>query len=84
MITGGVLDAKEKGTPGELKMDPAMVRAVPTSWVSPSPALAVMPTRPARTPLRVMERSGFFIMNQLVKAAESPPMAAAIEVVTQT
>jgi len=28
MITGGVLDAKEKGTPGELKMDPAMVRAV--------------------------------------------------------
>lgn len=28
MITGGALDAKEKGTPGELKMDPAMVRAV--------------------------------------------------------
>ena len=28
VITGGVLDAKEKGTPGELKMDPAMVRAV--------------------------------------------------------
>lgn len=28
MITGGVLDAKEKGTPGELKMDPDMVRAV--------------------------------------------------------
>ena len=28
MITGGVLDAKEKGTPGELKMDPTMVRAV--------------------------------------------------------
>lgn len=28
MITGGVLDAKEKGTPGELKMDPAMVCAV--------------------------------------------------------
>ena len=28
MITGGVLDAKEKGVPGELKMDPAMVRAV--------------------------------------------------------
>ena len=28
MITGGVLDAAEKGTPGELKMPPAMVRAV--------------------------------------------------------
>ena len=28
MITGGVMDAKEKGTPGELKMSPAMVRAV--------------------------------------------------------
>ena len=28
MITGGVLDATEKGTPGELKMPPAMVRAV--------------------------------------------------------
>ena len=28
MITGGVLDAKEKGVPGELKMAPAMVRAV--------------------------------------------------------
>lgn len=28
MITGGVLDAKEKGTPGELKMPPEMVRAV--------------------------------------------------------
>ena len=28
MITGGVLDAKEKGVPGELKMEPEMVRAV--------------------------------------------------------
>ena len=28
MITGGVLDAKEKGVPGELKMSPDMVRAV--------------------------------------------------------
>lgn len=28
MITGGVLDAKGKGTPGELKMPPEMVRAV--------------------------------------------------------
>ena len=28
MITGGVLDAKEKGVPGELKMDPEMVKAV--------------------------------------------------------
>lgn len=28
MITGGVLDAKEKGTPGEMKMDPAMIKAV--------------------------------------------------------
>ena len=28
MITGGVMDAKEKGVPGELKMDPAMVKAV--------------------------------------------------------
>lgn len=28
MITGGVLDAKEKGVPGELKMDPAIVKAV--------------------------------------------------------
>lgn len=28
MITGGVLDAKEKGVPGELKMPPEMVRAV--------------------------------------------------------
>lgn len=28
MITGGVLDAKEKGVPGELKMTPEMVRAV--------------------------------------------------------
>lgn len=27
MITGGVLDAKEKGVPGELKMPPEMVRA---------------------------------------------------------
>lgn len=30
MITGGVLDAKEKGVPGELKMAPEMVRAVCT------------------------------------------------------
>ena len=28
MITGGVLDAKEKGVPGELKMKPEMVHAV--------------------------------------------------------
>lgn len=28
MITGGVLDAKEKGIPGELKMKPEMVKAV--------------------------------------------------------
>jgi len=28
MITGGVMDAKEKGTPGEMKMDPEMIRAV--------------------------------------------------------
>ena len=28
MITGGVLDAKEKGVPGELKMAPKMVKAV--------------------------------------------------------
>lgn len=28
MITGGVLDAKEKGVPGELKMPPEMVQAV--------------------------------------------------------
>lgn len=28
MITGGVLDAAEKGTPGELKMKPEMVKAV--------------------------------------------------------
>ena len=28
MITGGVLDAKDKGVPGELKMPPEMVRAI--------------------------------------------------------
>ena len=28
MITGGVMDAKEKGVPGELKMDSSMVKAV--------------------------------------------------------
>ncbi len=28
MITGGVMDAKEKGVPGKLKMSPAMVKAV--------------------------------------------------------
>ena len=28
MITGGVLDAKAKGVPGDLKMEPAMVKAV--------------------------------------------------------
>ena len=28
MVTGGVLDAKEKGTPGQMKMDPAMIRAI--------------------------------------------------------
>ena len=28
MITGGVLDAKAKGVPGELKMKPEMVKAV--------------------------------------------------------
>ena len=28
MITGGVLDATEKGTPGELKMKPEMIKAV--------------------------------------------------------
>ena len=28
MITGGVMDAKEKGVPGEMKMPPEMVRAV--------------------------------------------------------
>ncbi len=28
MITGGVMDAKEKGVPGELKMDPEMVKEV--------------------------------------------------------
>ena len=30
MITGGVMDAKEKGVPGELKMAPEMVKAVCT------------------------------------------------------
>ena len=28
MITGGVMDAKEKGTPGEMKMEPKMVKAI--------------------------------------------------------
>ena len=28
MITGGVLDAKEKGVPGEMKMPPAMIKAI--------------------------------------------------------
>ena len=28
MITGGVMDAKEKGVPGELKMSPEMVKVV--------------------------------------------------------
>ena len=28
MITGGVLDAKEKGVPGEMKMAPEMIRAI--------------------------------------------------------
>jgi len=28
MITGGVLDAKEKGVPGEMKMKPEMIRAI--------------------------------------------------------
>ena len=28
MITGGVLDAKEKGVPGEMKMDPEMIKAI--------------------------------------------------------
>ena len=28
MITGGVLDAREKGTPGEMKMAPEMIRAI--------------------------------------------------------
>ena len=28
MITGGVLDATEKGTPGEMKMPPEMIKAV--------------------------------------------------------
>ncbi len=28
MITGGVLDAKEKGVPGEMKMDPRMIKEV--------------------------------------------------------
>ena len=28
MITGGVLDAKEKGTPGEMKMDPKMIKTI--------------------------------------------------------
>lgn len=28
MVTGGVLDAKEKGVPGELKMKPEMIKAV--------------------------------------------------------
>ena len=28
MITGGVMDAKEKGVPGELKMSPDMVKAI--------------------------------------------------------
>lgn len=28
MVTGGVLDAKEKGVPGELKMSPEIIRAV--------------------------------------------------------
>ncbi len=28
MVTGGVLDAKEKGVPGELKMSPEMIQAV--------------------------------------------------------
>ena len=28
MITGGVMDAREKGVPGELKMAPEMVKAV--------------------------------------------------------
>lgn len=28
MVTGGVLDAKEKGVPGELKMSPEMIRAI--------------------------------------------------------
>ena len=28
MITGGVMDAKEKGVPGEMKMEPEMIKAV--------------------------------------------------------
>ena len=40
MITGGVLDATEKGTPGEMKMPPEMIKAVCDAcllYTSPSP-----------------------------------------------
>ena len=38
MITGGVLDATEKGTPGEMKMPPEMIKAVCVAAHTESPA----------------------------------------------
>ena len=59
MITGGVLDAKEKGVPGELKMPPEMVkasatrltkRATPSPRMSNPPRACVSPLRTVSTP----------------------------------
>ena len=46
MITGGVLDAKEKGTPGELKMEPDMVRAFATRRTGWALSLLRMSSQP--------------------------------------
>ncbi len=47
-------------------------------------APAVMPTRPARIPLRDIERSGFLSTVQEVMIEAIAPAAAASAVVTQT
>ena len=47
-------------------------------------ALAVMPTRPAKMPLRPIERSGFLRRNHDMSIAPSAPAPAAIVVVVNT
>ena len=63
-------------------MIPAIAPITTASHISTSAQPAVIPTKPARIPLMVMERSGLPSLVQVVKVAVTAPAAAARLVVT--
>ena len=75
MITGGVLDAKEKGVPGELKMAPEMVKAVCDRAHAAGYVVGLQSTATVHYHLNALRDAGLIEMDEMKKRAISLPDA---------